>query len=183
MVLQKQRLEDLGRDFGLQVSSAALKEAQIALLADSPLDLPSILGRLRRDELRSACRTHGLDASGRGRGELMSRLSGRGTATHAHEAEAVWHGSRSADGIPRKGQIVQVRHRQYLVTGVQIPDLSDARTGQTLVCLVCLDDDAAGRRLEVLWERELGAQVFTASWWRASHSTTVPTFSSPFTAR
>jgi hypothetical protein len=61
--------------------------------------------------------------------------------------------------LPREGQVVQVWHRQYLVTEVASPDLCEDRSGQTLVSLVCLDDDAAGRRLEVLWERELGARV------------------------
>ncbi len=133
----------------------------MAVLADSPLDLPSILGRLRRDELRSACRAHGLDATGRGRGDLMARLAGPGLATGAREGEPAWQRLHQADGLPREGQIVQVRHRQYLVTGVTTPELGEDRSGQTLVSLVCLDDDAAGRRLEVLWERELGARVFT----------------------
>jgi hypothetical protein len=66
-VLTKGRLEDLGREFGVPLQSTATKDAQVAVLADSALDLPSVLGRLRRDELRSACRAHGVDATGRGR--------------------------------------------------------------------------------------------------------------------
>jgi len=46
----------------------ATKDAQVAVLADSALDLGSVLGRLRRDELRSACRAmesmlRGVDAT------------------------------------------------------------------------------------------------------------------------
>ncbi len=158
-VLTKGRLLDLGREFEVPVSASATKEAHVAALADSPLDLPSILGRLRRDELRSACRAHGLDATGRGRQELMRRLAGPVAASHAGEAEAVWSHARTGHGLPREGQVVHVRHRQYLVTKVAVPDLSEGLAGQSLVSLVCLDDDAAGRPLEVLWERELGARV------------------------
>jgi len=60
-VLTKGRLEDLAREFGITLQSTATKDAQVAVLADSALDLPSVLGRLRRDELRSACRAHGVD--------------------------------------------------------------------------------------------------------------------------
>jgi hypothetical protein len=123
------------------------------------LDLASILGRLGRDELRSACRAHGLDATGRGRLDLMGRLAGPDVATHARESEPAWHRTRQADGLPSEGQVVHVRHRQYLVTKVTVPDLAENLSGQTLVGLVCIDDDAAGRPLEVLWERELGARV------------------------
>jgi len=58
--------------------------------------------------------------------------------------------------VPIAGDIVAVRQRQYLVTEV----LATARDGaMTVVRLVCLDDDAQGRPLEVLWELELGAGI------------------------
>jgi phosphatidylserine/phosphatidylglycerophosphate/cardiolipin synthase-like enzyme len=44
---------------------------------------------------------------------------------------------------------MHVRHRQYLVTDVASPDLCEDRSGQTLVNLVCLDDDAAHVRREI----------------------------------
>jgi len=128
-VLQKQRLEDLGREFGLAVSLTAVKEAQVTSLADSPLDLPTILGRLRRDELRSACRAHGLDASGRGARRAHGPARRTRPGHHAREPAAIWQSPRCADGIPRQGQIVQVRQRQYLVTDVQVPDLSEGPRG------------------------------------------------------
>ncbi|MGC9985892.1 MAG: SNF2-related protein, partial [Polyangia bacterium] len=158
-VLTKGRLEDLAREFGVPLQSTATKDAQVAVLADSALDLGSVLGRLCRDELRLACRAHGVDATGRGRNDLMIRLGGPGGATGAREAGPAWQRLHRADGLPHEGQVVQVRQRQYLVTEVASPDLCEDRAGQTLVSLVCLDDDAAGRRLEVLWERELGARV------------------------
>lgn len=62
-----------------------------------------------------------------------------------------------SDTTPRPGDIAQVRHRQYLVDEVIAP--SSIREEHTLVRLTCLDDDAQGRPLSVLWERELGARV------------------------
>ncbi len=65
---------------------------------------------------------------------------------------------------PKPGEIVRARHRQYLVTEVVPPpdrEHRNARTGlrsNTLVKLVCLDDDAQGRELELFWELELGAE-------------------------
>ncbi len=66
-----------------------------------------------------------------------------------------------ADTTPRPGDIAQVRHRQYLVDEVLAP--SSLREEHTLVRLTCLDDDAQGRPLSVLWERELGARVIRPS--------------------
>lgn len=62
-----------------------------------------------------------------------------------------------SETTPRAGDIAQVRHRQYLVDAVLAP--SGVREDHTLVRLTCLDDDAQGRTLSVLWERELGARV------------------------
>jgi hypothetical protein len=57
---------------------------------------------------------------------------------------------------PEPGDIVQVRHRQYLVEEAVSPaDPEEA----TRVSLAGLDDDNQGRRLEVLWEIELGARI------------------------
>jgi SNF2 family DNA or RNA helicase len=60
------------------------------------------------------------------------------------------------------GQIVRVRSRQYLVEDI-VPK-PQARE-DTLVRLSCLEDDALGESLEVLWEREVDAKVVgTTSW-------------------
>lgn len=60
------------------------------------------------------------------------------------------------------GTIVRVRSRQYLVEDVMAQrSLSD----DTRVSLSCLEDDALGESIEVLWEREVDARtVGTASW-------------------
>ncbi|HEY9695843.1 MAG TPA: DISARM system SNF2-like helicase DrmD [Trichocoleus sp.] len=60
------------------------------------------------------------------------------------------------------GSIVRVRSRQYLVE-----DVLEKHSSQedTRVRLACLDDDALGEMLEVLWEREVDARyVGTTSW-------------------
>ena len=61
------------------------------------------------------------------------------------------------------GAIVQVRSRRYLVESTEPP--TDTNWEQTLVDLSCLDDDAQGDKLSVLWEREVDAKVLKASLW------------------
>lgn len=55
---------------------------------------------------------------------------------------------------PTPGQIVRARSRQYLVEAVTPPPKPG---DQTLVQLSCLDDDAQGVPLEILWESEIDA--------------------------
>jgi len=60
------------------------------------------------------------------------------------------------------GSIVRVRSRQYLVEDVLAKQSSQ---DDTRVRLACLDDDALGEALEVLWEREVDARhIGTTSW-------------------
>jgi len=71
--------------------------------------------------------------------------------------------STSPTELPSAGELVRVRQRQYLVTEVVLPgEPATRRPGapapSPLVRLVCLDDDAQGRSLEVLWDLELGAR-------------------------
>ena len=62
---------------------------------------------------------------------------------------------------PEPGEIVRVRSRRYLVE-----DVEPARPGdQTLVRLSCLEDDAEGEELEVLWEKEVDAERMTGADW------------------
>jgi SNF2 family DNA or RNA helicase len=64
--------------------------------------------------------------------------------------------------VPDFGQIVRVRQRLYLVEGVVDPPRpQDA----TLVRLSCIEDDAQGQELVVLWERELDATVEKGEAW------------------
>ncbi|MDF1667665.1 MAG: DISARM system SNF2-like helicase DrmD, partial [Planctomycetota bacterium] len=64
--------------------------------------------------------------------------------------------------IPKNGEIVRVRSRQYLVDDVVRP--KEARHC-TLVRLSCLNDDAQGEVLEVLWEKEVDAQRVGLNTW------------------
>jgi hypothetical protein len=69
---------------------------------------------------------------------------------------------KSDVAIPEVGQIVEVRQRRYLVEQCTLP----ANGGDsTLTVLSCVDDDAQGQQLEVLWENELDAQILSAEAW------------------
>lgn len=58
--------------------------------------------------------------------------------------------SRTSNGMtPQPGQVVRVRSGQYLVEAVTPPP---GPRQQTLVRRSCLDGDAQGAELEVLWE-------------------------------
>ena len=153
-LLPKARLLELSRELGVVVKSSATKEDQVGVLAHrSPGSLPAILRALGRDELKRACRAHQLDDTGRSREELRGRILQAGSAANDTRAPSSLPSFRL---LPLAGDIVNVRQRQYLVTEV-VPPASEGT--MTLVRLVCLDDDAQGRALEVLWELELGARV------------------------
>jgi ERCC4-related helicase len=64
--------------------------------------------------------------------------------------------------LPEVGQIVRVRSRQYLVEDVVSPPV---QTDSTLVKLSCLEDDAQGDLLEVLWENEVDSKLIGATSW------------------
>ena len=63
---------------------------------------------------------------------------------------------------PVPGQIARVRQRLYLVE-----DTVDAKNpaDSTLVRLSCVDDDAQGQQLEVLWEQEIDPEIITGEAW------------------
>src|SRR3984957_17081218 len=63
---------------------------------------------------------------------------------------------------PSVGEIVHVRQRQYLVEDVVLPP---SALDATLVPLSCLDDDAQGQPLEVLWEAELDGEILRGTGW------------------
>src|SRR5689334_1397957 len=63
----------------------------------------------------------------------------------------------------QSGQVVRVRQRRYVVEEVRPPT---APADATLVRLACLDDDAQGQPLEVLWEKEVDSEVLTGEAWR-----------------
>src|SRR5438552_17626457 len=64
--------------------------------------------------------------------------------------------------LPTVGQIVKVRTRKYLV------DVDPASSGAgTLVGLLCLDDDAQGHALDVVWELELEKAILDREVWNS----------------
>jgi len=63
--------------------------------------------------------------------------------------------------IPEQGQLVQVRHRHFIVEDVA--QHKDDGSATHLVALECLDDDALGNKLQVIWERELNTRVLDTS--------------------
>ena len=96
------------------------------------------------------------------------RTTPPGVHTSAVEDPRTVGRDHAADGmtipLPQPGQIALVRQRQYLVENVTPPP----EAGQaTLVALSCLDDDAQGQPLAVLWEHELDAQVLEDDGWQA----------------
>jgi superfamily II DNA or RNA helicase len=69
----------------------------------------------------------------------------------------------SATSVPGRGEAVRVRSRTYLVEGVD----ADPDAAGTLVELACLDDDAQGQHLEVVWELELGTEILNREAWQS----------------
>lgn len=67
-----------------------------------------------------------------------------------------------SDKIPEAGQLARVRTRTYLVEEVD-------RLGGvgTQARLACLDDDAQGQQLEVIWELELDARILDGAAWQS----------------
>ena len=70
--------------------------------------------------------------------------------------------SVSAAFLPSRGQIVRVRSRRHLVESVSAAEGSGR---DTLVSLSCIDDDASGESLRVLWKREVDAEVLRDEGW------------------
>jgi hypothetical protein len=65
--------------------------------------------------------------------------------------------------LPEPGQLVHLRQRRWLVEAVEQAPLSDEAT---LVHAACVDDDAQGEPVSVLWEHELDARVIEDAGWR-----------------
>ena len=68
----------------------------------------------------------------------------------------------SQELVPKPGEIVRLRQRLYLVEQVTPPINSG---DSTLAQLSCVDDDAQGQELEVLWERELDRHIISGEDW------------------
>src|SRR5438874_7888002 len=61
---------------------------------------------------------------------------------------------------PVVGQVVRLRTRAYLVE-----DVEKGGTGPPVVRLACLDDDAQGQHVEVVWELELDTEILDEIAW------------------
>lgn len=160
--LRKDRIFETARRLQMQLPTSATKAALARRLAHAQGALRVVLPLLRRDELRAACRDARLSDDARARSDLIAHLLDAAGETHAGPEPR----SLGTDGLPRVNDLVVVRQRQYLVESVA-PSTTLQHPGipqpATRVGLVCLDDDAQGRRLEVLWELELGARVVEPS--------------------
>lgn len=146
------RLADLGRELGIVLPDNQTKSERVAALSATALALGDVLAWMTRDELRTAARQHGLPDTGRSRGELASRLRDGSSPLPS----AIFDSRPIARELPEPGDVVRVRHRQWLVERVTPPPQPKHAHR---VALVCLDDDDPGRELEVLWELELGARL------------------------
>ena len=141
--LTQSRLVELGRELGVALPSSGRKDVQISRLIDGAhLPLPAWLGYLVRDELRAACRDHGLDADSRSRSDLAGALLDAAGLPRSRDTIPPIFTDTSPRDVPRRGDIVVVRHRQYLVDAVHAGTGVDA----TRIALVGLDDDNQGKR-------------------------------------
>lgn len=162
--LGRDRLLSLARDMGATVTDRTSRAIIARDIERSRLvDLGTVLGALLRDELRKALAAHGLDTSGRARRDLAARLLEHASPEDRRAASAADAADRPYDpNAPHAGALAVVRQRQYVITDVVPPPPLDRATPTRpaeRVRLVCLDDDAPGRELEVFWPLELGARV------------------------
>ncbi len=150
------RIQEIGRDAGLAPRGATKAELVRAVDVTQRVTFRRLLAQLRRDELRAACRLHGLDDEGRARQALMQRLLESYGAHDSAPPPPLFTATAAGREVPGAGDTVIARHRQWLVDDVRPPpNDGDA----TWVSLTCLDDDNRGQTLELLWELELGARV------------------------
>jgi ERCC4-related helicase len=156
--LNRKRWDELARAFSviMPAAQAAQEQPLLDTLARSPnVHFKQLLLSLTLDELKGACKAHRLPHKSRTIAPLLDALlAARGADSIA--PTPLFTGEHKLKLIPEAGDIVQLRHRQWLVQSVELPKTEgDAH----LVRLHCLDDDNQGAAQTVLWELELGAQV------------------------
>jgi ERCC4-related helicase len=71
------------------------------------------------------------------------------------------------ENAPATGDFVQVRGRNWLVEASSSVDRAKPSNSPPEVALACVDDDAQGERLNVLWEAEIDAEILPAEDWTA----------------
>ena len=62
--------------------------------------------------------------------------------------------------LPERGQLAEVRRRQWVVESVEKSSRARRGGGQHLVTLESIEEDALGEELRVVWELEPGARAF-----------------------
>jgi superfamily II DNA/RNA helicase len=150
------RITELARDAGLAPHGRRKDEIVDSVAETGRIRFRALLAQLRRDELQAACREHRLPDTGRARQALMQRLLKSHGAHDSAPPPPLFSGTAPERKVPRAGDTILARHRQWLVDDVKLPpNEGDA----TWVALTCLDDDHRGQPLELLWELELGAKV------------------------
>ncbi|MEQ9322643.1 MAG: DISARM system SNF2-like helicase DrmD, partial [Polyangiaceae bacterium] len=150
------RITELAREAGLAPHGRRKDEIVEGIASTGRIRFRHLLAQLRRDELQAACREHRVPDSGRARQELMQRLLQSHGAHDSAPPPPLFSGTAPERKVPRPGDTIVARHRQWLVDDVKLPpNEGDA----TWVELTCLDDDHRGQPLELLWELELGAKV------------------------
>src|ERR1039457_5550964 len=91
----------------------------------------------------------------------------------ADHASFTFEARRKGAFLLSPGQVVKVRSRRYLVEAVE--SAREPVWEQTLVDLSCLEDDAQGEHLSVLWELEVDAQILEQSdWWHLARKSFDP---------
>jgi hypothetical protein len=63
--------------------------------------------------------------------------------------------------VPSLGDFVRVRTRRWLV------EAEGSAGGLATLALACIDDDAQGERVEVVWDAELDAEILGDQGWAA----------------
>ena len=155
--LPRPRLVEVARLHGVALPDETREEQVAHLLKTIDLAFGPLLGRLTRDELRRACRDHGLDDSGRSRTKLADTLRDAFEGDPGDDGvRGLFGAARAPREAPEPNDVIRLRHRQWLVEDVIPPPEPNQLT---LVKAVCLDDDNQGEPIEALWEMELGAQV------------------------
>jgi SNF2 family DNA or RNA helicase len=76
--------------------------------------------------------------------------------------DAIQRSNSAQSSPPDIGQVVRLRTRAYLVEDVEKDD-----TEPTVVRLACLDDDAQGQHIEVVWELELDTEILDETAWHS----------------
>lgn len=153
--LSRERLYDLARVMGAGLREKKSPKAELVHVLSTvlgPERLPAVLHELGRDELRAVSRAHEMNGVDAQRSRLIESLL---EASGFNPRASIPVPPPVHDGLPQPGQVLAARGRQWLVERVH----AGAAHESPLLTLACLDDDAPGKQLEMLWDLEIGAKV------------------------